>query len=338
MPGMDEALDYDPLDPHGIGAEVKEPLEAEPVAEPAAEMGEDEFGRSSPIDNQTATAPDAKAPHSEGMVDLAKNYGFSDEQIALFPDDASLRVAVQTVHSHKQQMEEANRQQWAAYQQQQQQNQYQQQQQPQQRQLPPMPGQYVPKLPEGIDPELAAEFNRVADYNRQLLAYAHNMYAQQFAQLSQGYQQLQQQSQSHAQERYQQAEEAMVGNFDSAIAALGGDYEHLLGKGGVNELARDSLEVQERQRVLDMAATIGQKHPTQMSKPELQKNVKMAVNALYASQSNQLAQRAIKQSLRQRQNGILTRPMTANNGSVGNADQRAIAAAEQHLEAMGLLN
>ncbi len=223
------------------------------------------------------------------LARAAQQYGISETD---YPDDASLRKAVDWASAYHQRQQQAYQQYYA-------------QQQPQQRQLPqqlPMPQQWQNPLAglEDIDPRFVKAYDQIAQHFNHTLAYALQQMNGTYGQLHQQFTQFQTQAQ-------QRAEKEIWSKADSAITALGEQYEQFVGKGNVKGNARDPRYDTVRQRLVEVAAFDARRHGLEvadMDSADWKHFMKRAADFEFADHIKAQARADIGQQLKARESMV----------------------------------
>ena len=272
----------------------------------------------------------------EELVQRAKKYGLTDEQIASFEDDpdklvaAIMAIDTQTVQQAVQQQQQAQQwQQWQQWQQQQQQTAEGQEKQEEEDEIKPVefdedmvdPGtaEVLQQMQERYVEQLRRTKQRIEEMQHQL------MYSQQVLQ------------QMYA-ERQREAQVREVQSFDSALKSLPDEVKEKIGDGDFLAMNTASPEYAERYRLFQTQAMLRQQHAAAGRHLSVEEAVQSAAMLLYPETVKSQVKREFQSKVSRRRKQFSSRPNRRTKRSKKSRAQKALERFERWEAAQGMLD
>ena len=135
------------------------------------------------------------------------------------------------------------------------------------------------------------------------------------------------------------AKDEFEGKFDGFVRDLGGDWEDVLGKGGISALDRKSEQYKNRVEILaEMDALAAGYNATGRALPSQAELFKRAAHAVHGDKHKNIARNSIRQEVNSHRSSAVARPTDRQSADHSSPDDRARAFAKQFLSDAGELD
>ena len=340
----------DPDDEDGGLGEVSIGTEEQEPSEEVEDLADLDTGKSEESEEPTVPSEeeedifaglDEEEEEDEGipeeLIQRAKKYGLTDQQIESFGDDpdklvaAIMAIDTQTVQQAVQQQQQAQQwQQWQQWQQQQQQTaEGQENQESEDDEIKPIefdedmvdPGtaEVLQQMQDRYVEQLRRTKQRIEEMQNQL------MYSQQVLQ------------QMYA-ERQREAQVREVQSFDSALKSLPDEVKEKVGDGDFLAMNPSSPEYAERYRLFKTQAMLRQQHAAAGRQLSVEEAVQSAAMLLYPDTVKSQVKREFQSKVSRRRKQFSSRPNRRTKRSKKSRAQKALERFERWEAAQGMLD